>query len=143
MGSECYFVGDAGGEDGEGAMVLRGVLPPPLDKEGEAQRLLSRAMKAQPDGTKLLVLGDLNADLDVPRTTQEDVLAAEMTELGLTCASRHYVSASTRHVRGRWTFHQPSYTPEGGRRWMWGKPDYALMRKEDRKRLRSCRWLLA
>ena len=41
-------------------------------------------MRTQPKETRLIVLGDLNADLDdVPRTTQENILAAEMTELGL------------------------------------------------------------
>ena len=93
-----------------------GCYQPPSDKEGTAQRLLSHVIKRQPDVTKLLVLGDLNADLDVPMTTQEDVFFAEMTERGLTCASRHYMSKSTWCVRGRWTFHRPSYTPEGGRR---------------------------
>ena len=30
----------------------------------------------------------------------------------------------------------------GGGRWIRGKPDYALAREKDRKRLWSCRWLL-
>ena len=89
-----------------------------------------------------MVLGDLNADLDVPRTTQEDVLAAELVEHGLTCATRQFVSRRTRHVRGRWTFRRPRYTPEGEQRWLRSKPDYVLTQEKDRRRLRSCRWLL-
>ena len=39
---------------------------PPSDKEGKAQRLLTTAIRAQPEGVRLMVLGDLNADLDSP-----------------------------------------------------------------------------
>ena len=72
---------------------------PLSDKEGMAQRLLTRVMQAHPEGTRLLVLGDLNAPLDVPRTTQENVLTTEMAELDLFCSTMHYMSRTTRHVR--------------------------------------------
>ena len=74
---------------------------PPSDKEGVAQRLLLHAIRAQPKGTRLLILYNLNTDLDIPRTAQEDVLAAEMTDLGLSCSTRDYVSSTTQYVRGR------------------------------------------
>ena len=46
-------------------------------------------MRAQSEGTRLLILCGLNTNLGVPRTTQEDVLDAEMAELGLSCSTRH------------------------------------------------------
>ena len=90
-------------------------------------------MREQPKGTRLLILYNLNTNLDIPRTAQEDVLAAEMTDLGLSCSTRDYVSSTTQYVRGRRTFSRPTYTPEGERRWARGKPDYALMRRKDRR----------
>ena len=76
------------GEEKEERWYCVGCYLPPSDKKGEAQQLLTRAMQQQPSGTRLMVLGDLNANLDVPWTTQEDVLAAEMAEHGLVCATR-------------------------------------------------------
>ena len=69
MGPECHIVGDAGGEDKEERWYCVGCYLPLSDKKGEVQKLLTRAMQQQPSGTHLMVLGDLNANLDVPRTT--------------------------------------------------------------------------
>merc|ERR1711966_529919 len=89
-----------------------------------------------------MVLGDLNADLDSPRGRQEDVLAAEASEHDLVCATKQFrCRRKRRHVRGRWTFRRPTYTPEGDRRWVRSKPNYALVRARDRRRVRSCRWV--
>ena len=41
----------------------------PSDKEGEARHCMNIALDAQPAGTRLLLLDDLNADLDCPWTT--------------------------------------------------------------------------
>ena len=41
-------------------------------------------------------------------------------------------------MHGRWTFRRPTYTPEGERRWVRGKTDYALVRARDWRRVRSC-----
>ena len=41
---------------------------PPSDKEGETHRRTKAALDAQPVETRLLLLGNLNADLDCPRT---------------------------------------------------------------------------
>ena len=41
---------------------------PPSDKEGEAHRRTKAALEAQPTGTRLLLLGNLNAGLDCPWT---------------------------------------------------------------------------
>ena len=130
------------GEEKEERWYCMGCYLPPSDKEGDAQQLLSHAMQGQPSGTRLLVLDKLKADLDVPQTTQEDVLAAEVAEHGVVCATRQFVGRQTRHMRGSWTFLRSSYTKEGEQRWIWGKPDYVLAQEKDRRRLRSCRWLL-
>ena len=116
-----------------------GAYLPPSDKEGKTQRLLTTAIRAQPADARLMVLGDLNADLDSPRGRQEDVLAAEATEQGLVCATKHFLPARTRNMRGRWTFRRANRTPEGERRWVRGKPDYVLVKERDRQRVRSCR----
>ena len=92
---------------GEGEEVERwyvvGAYLPPSDKEGETQRRLLQALKEQPKGTKPLIIGVFNSDLDVPRTTQEEVLAAEMAGRGISCVSRHFVTRRRRRHRGRWT----------------------------------------
>lgn len=36
----------------------------PSEKEGEAQRLLVRTLQGQPSGARLLVLGNISANLD-------------------------------------------------------------------------------
>ena len=71
-------------------------------------------IRAQPADAWLVVLGDLNTDQDSPRGRQEDALAAEATEHGIVCATKHFLSKQTRHVRGQWMIRRPSYTPEGG-----------------------------
>ena len=71
-------------------MVRGGMLPPPLDKEGEVHRRVLQALREQPEGTKPLIIDYLNANLDVPWTTQEEGLAAGMAGWGISCVSRHF-----------------------------------------------------
>ena len=73
---------------------------PPSDKEGKAQRLVEQALQDKPAGSMPLVIGDLNANLDAPRSRQEEVLAQNMGEHGLGCASRHFQVRRGRHLRG-------------------------------------------
>ena len=63
---------------------------PPSDKAGDAQRLMTAAIRAVPDGARLMVLADLNADLNSPRGKyrQEDVVAVEASEHDLVCATK-------------------------------------------------------
>ena len=86
----------------------------PSDKAGEAQRLLAAAMRAVPEGARLMVLADLNADLDSPWGRQEDVvLAANANKHGLVCAIKQFwCQRKQRNMHGRWTFRRPTYTPE-------------------------------
>ena len=119
-----------------------GAYPPPSDKAGDAQRLMTAAIRAVPDGAQLMVLGDINADLDSPRGRKEDVLAAETSKHNLVCATKQFhCRQKRRHVRERWTFRHPTYTPEGERRWVRGKPNYALVSARDGGLVRSCRWV--
>ena len=88
-------------------------LPP--DKAGDTQRLMTAAICAVPNGARLMVLADVNADLDFPRGRQEVVLAAETSKHDLVCATKQFCCRrKRRHVRGRWTFRRPTYTPDGG-----------------------------
>ena len=74
---------------------------PSSGKEGETHWRTKAALDAQPAGTRLLLLGDLNADLDCPRTRQEEILAADLEEHGLRCVAEHFVTGRRRRCRGR------------------------------------------
>ena len=76
----------------------------PSDKEGGGQRLVVQALRDKPAVTMPLVIGDLNANVDAPRSRGEEVLLQDMTEHGLECASRHFRVRRGRHLRGRWTW---------------------------------------
>ena len=54
------------GQEKENRWRCVGRYLPPLDKAGEAQRLLTAAIHAVPDGAWPMVLANLNADLDSP-----------------------------------------------------------------------------
>ena len=119
-----------------------GAYLPPSNKAGEAQRLLTAAIREVPEGARLMMLVDLNADLDPSWGRQEDVLAAEADKNGLVCATKQFQCRRKRWpMRGRWTFRRPNYTPEGERRWICGKPNYALVRARDQRRVQSFRWV--
>ena len=85
------FTGDNEGKEERSYVVGYYLLP--SDKEGEVQRSrVLQALREQPEGTKSLIIDNLNANLDVPRTTQEKVLTAEMAGRGISCASRHFMT---------------------------------------------------
>ena len=78
---------------------------PPLDKTGEAQHLLTVAIRAVPKGARLMVLADLNANLDSFWGRQADVLAAEADKYGLVCATKQFqCRRKRRRMHGQWTF---------------------------------------
>ena len=99
------------------------------------------ALDEAPDGTKPLVIGDMNCDLDFPRDRQEEIMAMDMEERGLRCATRNFRPRTTRRTRGRWTWGQRRKLPLGGTARIKSKPDYFLMRGKDRGRVRRCRWI--
>ena len=115
---------------------------PPSDTEGETRRRTKAALEAQPPGTRLLLLGDLNADLDCPRTRQEEILATDLEEHGLRCVTEHFVTRRRRRCRGRWTWRRRNLGGRGGKGWHRSKPDYFMAQGADRKRFRRCRWVL-
>ena len=49
------------------------------------QRLVDQALQDKPMGSIPLVIGDLNANLDAPRSQREEVLAQDMEKHGLGC----------------------------------------------------------
>ena len=122
-------------------MVRGGMLPPSSDKEGEVQRRVLQALREQPEATKPLIICSLNGNLDVPRTTQEDVLAAEMAGRGISCVSRHFRTRRRRRHRGRWTWRQQRRDGRGKQRVQHSKSDYLLARDVDCRRFRRCHWI--
>ena len=64
--------------------------------------MVDQALRDKPVGSMPLVIGDLNANLDVPRSQQEKVLAQDMEEHGLGCAPRHF-QVCRGLPAGRWT----------------------------------------
>ena len=104
LGPQYHLMGDSGGEGQGGAVVLCGVLPSPAGQGGTGAASTVARDAGAPKWTSLLDLGDLNADLGVPRITQDDILAVNVSEFGLSCSTCHYLSRTTRHVWGRWTF---------------------------------------
>ena len=103
--------------------------------------MVVQALRDKPAGTMPLVLGDMNADLDAPRSRGEEVLAQDMADHGLECASRHFRVRRGRHLRGRWTWRQAraNATRLGERRWVRSRPDYILIPAAERKRVKSWR----
>ena len=76
---------------------------PPSDKGGEARRLAMAALDAALEGSKPLLIDDLNSDLDFPRDRQEEILAADLEDRGLRCVTRGFCP---RRTRERWTWGQ-------------------------------------
>ena len=76
----------------------------PSDTLGRAQQLVERALRDKPEGSMPLVIGDLNANLDAPRSRREEVLLQSLAGEGLGCATRHFQVQRKRHVRGKWTW---------------------------------------
>ena len=118
--------------------VTVGCYFPPSDEERRSQRLVEQALWDKPKGSMPLIIGDLNADLYNPRNRREEVLSQTMGEHSLECASHHLRVQRHCHVRGRWTWRQEktAATRPGDRRWIRSRPDYFLIREEDRKRIK-------
>ena len=82
------------------------------------------ALNDAPDGAKPIMLGDMNFDLEFPRNRQEEVMAMDMAERGMTCVTRGYRPRRTRRMRGRWTWRQRRALPSGEATSIKSKPDY-------------------
>ena len=100
------------------------------------------ALENRPKGTCPVVISNLNANLDFLRDRQEEILSAAMTAMSLTCASKGYrVRKRRRKTHGRWTFQRHENRGGGGRTWIRSKPDYFLIRQQDRQKAKRCRWV--
>ena len=62
---------------------------------------MEQALRDKPADSMPLVIGDLNANLDTLRSRKEEVMAQDMGEHGLGCASRHFWVRQGRHLQGR------------------------------------------
>ena len=71
---------------------------------------MEQALWDRPEGSMPLVIGNLNANLDTPRSRREEVLSQSMEEHGLGCVLRHFQVQRRRNVRGRWTWRQEKTT---------------------------------
>ena len=80
--------------------VVGGYIPP-SERDGSTQRSIEELVASRPEGSRPLVLANLNADLDCPRDRQEEIIAGGTARHGLVCATRHFVARRTRHLRGR------------------------------------------
>ena len=64
----CEVVTGSGGKEGEETRwFVVGFYRPPSETDGAAQRLVEKTLETRPPGTRPLPIGDLNANLDVPR----------------------------------------------------------------------------
>ena len=74
---------------------------PPSDRTEETYGKITGALDCQPKGTLPLILGDLNVDLEHPRSTQEARVAELIDNLQLRCLSRHFKQRRQKHIKGR------------------------------------------
>ena len=128
-------------QTGEARYYVMGCYMPPSDKEGKNLDNVMDALDKMPKGCIPMLLGNLNADLDVPRNKQEAKVAAAMDHHGMACASKHFTVRRRKKckLRGRWTWQHrrlpPGGTPGTERRYK-SKPDYFLMPSRERRRLK-------
>ena len=134
-------------QTGCGRYYVVGAYLPPLDMAASF-RVVKHALDQIPKGCILMVLGDLNSNLDVPRNEQEAEIAATMDSLGLACATKHfrvrcYRRRRRRQLQGRWSYRRRrSERGENGRGWYHTKPDYLLLPARERRKVRRCRFVM-
>ena len=95
-------------ETGETRYYVIGAYLPPSDLTGSF-RAVEHALGQIPKGCILMLLGDLNVDLDVPRNEREAEIAAKLDSFGLACATKHFRVRTTRRgrrrkLRGKWSY---------------------------------------
>ena len=98
----CEVVTGSGGKEGEETRwFVVGFYQPPSETDGATQRLVEKTLAARPPGTRLLPIGDLNANLDDPRGRQEEIILAGMRAHGFGCATKHFRPRRSKGRRGR------------------------------------------
>lgn len=101
-------------------------------------------MLLKPKGAIPIIMGNVNAHLEVPGKYQEELMSDLLGTRGLKCISREYAMRSTTHKarmagRGRVSWLQRRSVAVGEGRRLNSKRDYILTRPEDRKRYKRCR----
>ena len=71
-----------------------------------------------------MLLGDLNADLETPRSERDVAVAEQAAAMDVTDMSRCFRQRSRKWVRGRWTWRQRRRG-----RWVSSHPDYIMVRE--------------
>ena len=105
--------------------------------------MLSPRMAMKSAGSMPLVIGNLNANLDAPRSRKKEVMAQDMGEHGLGYVSRHFWMRQGQHLQRRWTWRRvkKDTTRLGGHRLVHSRSNYILIPEAERKRMKNCRWI--
>ena len=100
---------------------------PPSDLE--TLTYIYKAWNACPTDAHPILAGDLNINLRVPCTEQEEMIAEQMDSMLLVNMSRHFCQRSGKRLRGRWTWRMRR---EG--RWISFQCNYFLGRETNHRR---------
>ncbi len=95
---------------------------------------ICRAMEACPAGYKLLIMGDLNANIGLPCDKQEEVIVDLLEELCLVDSLRGFWLWTPRRTatRARWTWSQQRGTMQH-----YSQPDYILARAGETRKFKG------
>ena len=108
-------------------MVLRGGYIPPTETTEETLDHIRGAVGHRPKGFHLVVLGDLNINLQMPRNEREDGVADQCDAWDMMCMTEHFTQRRNGRTRERWTWRQ-----ERLGQWVTSKPDYLMAQTEAR-----------
>jgi exonuclease III len=112
---------------GSTKFFVMGCYIPPSDLETLA--CINKAWRECPKDAHPILVGDLNLNLQAPRTEREETIAKQVDAMNLVNMSRHFCQRSGNRLRGRWTWWMRR---EG--RWISSQCDYFLGRETNRRR---------
>jgi hypothetical protein len=95
----------------------------------ETLAYIDKAWRKCPKGAHPILVGDLNLNLQAPRTEREETIAEQVDAMNLVDMSRHFCQRLGNRLRGRWTWQMRR---KG--RWISSQCDYFLGRETDRRR---------
>ena len=117
---------------GEHKYYVVGCYCPPKDLV--AWEYAQKAYKQCPQGFVPIVMGDINVDVDRPETQRDQNILAGIDSMLLEPSEEHFFRRRGKGMFGTWTYRQKK---EG--RWCSKRLDYFLIRKEDRKKIKTTR----
>ena len=120
---------------GKGQYCVIGAYIPPSDDAPLAD--IEKAWRSCPKGSKPILLGDLNADIEYPKSDRDVAVAEQAAGMDVYDMSRVFRQRHRTRSRGRWTWRQRRRT-----KWVSSHPDYFLAREGTRKRLTNCAILM-